>query len=278
MALSKEEIDTIKDGVNKARKKSMAFAFAKKRKDGSKEPLLLIDKTESLVKKTIRVDGQPPLMWGWIEMVDNKKTMAFVVDTGKPKELQQAMLKGLKKAHTILNKAKILSREDYDAELASADAEKLAAKADKADPKAKGKESKGADKQASGDLETEAVSIETSAKALMADPKKLTNKELRDVTLGARNFSDEKGGDPGRLKSIVEAGTAERSRRRKVMGRAKEANIRLEDARKERTTAQAAISSGKPGDKEFDAAVKGLERNLSELKNQRDRLKKGLGL
>jgi hypothetical protein len=118
MALSKEEIDTIKEGVNKARKKSMAFAFAKKRKDGRKDPILLIDKTESMVKKTIRVDGAPPLMWGWIEMVEDKKRMAFIVDKGKPKELQQAMLKGLKKAHTILNKAKIVTREEFDAELA----------------------------------------------------------------------------------------------------------------------------------------------------------------
>ena len=38
MALSKEEISEIKLGVNKAKKKVMAFAFAKKRKDGGKDP------------------------------------------------------------------------------------------------------------------------------------------------------------------------------------------------------------------------------------------------
>jgi hypothetical protein len=115
MALSKDEIAEIKDGVNKAKKKAMAFAFAKKRKDGGKDPILEIDLKESMVKKTIKAIGAPPLMWGSLQMI-NKQTMAFVVDKGKPKEIQQAINKTLKKAHPMLGKAQVLTREQFDSE------------------------------------------------------------------------------------------------------------------------------------------------------------------
>ena len=40
MAMTKDELDSIKLGVNKAKKRAMAFGFAKSRKDGGNDPLL----------------------------------------------------------------------------------------------------------------------------------------------------------------------------------------------------------------------------------------------
>ena len=114
MAISKEELQTIKNGVNKAKKKPMAFAFAKGRKDGAKEPVLEIDLRPSAVRKSIRETGKPPLMWGSLQMLDGK-TMAFIVDKGKVKPMQQALMKGLKKAHPLLTSARVLTREEFEA-------------------------------------------------------------------------------------------------------------------------------------------------------------------
>ena len=142
MALSKEELNDIKTGVNMAKKKSMAFAYAKTRKDGTKDPLLLIDKTTSLVKKGIMASGGKPHSMGKVLMQDEgemKGCLTFVVEKGKAKDVEQGMKLGLKKAHPLLNKAAFMMEKDFFALQDQIAADATASKEDGAEDSKEGK-------------------------------------------------------------------------------------------------------------------------------------------
>ena len=109
----------------KAKQKTMYFGFAKTRKPirgqavdkaKLKDPLLIIEKTASKVQKDIRAKGVPPHSMGEIRMV-TKDTLGFVLEKGKPKELKLALLK-IKKAHTLLNTAQVITRAELEESLA----------------------------------------------------------------------------------------------------------------------------------------------------------------
>ena len=197
MALSKEELKEIKDGVNKAKKKSMAFAYAKTRKDGSKDPLLLIDKTTSLVKKGIMAQGGKPFTMGKLLLQDEgeyKGVLTFVVEVGNAKQVEQGMKLGLKAAHPLLPKAAVMIDKDFFALQDKIEAE---AKANKTKKSAKAaKADKVSDKDAPGPKEA-AKAAEVAKK--VTKTRNAAEKRLKDL----RGWKNDPKADVGQMKGHI---------------------------------------------------------------------------
>ena len=186
MALSKEELKDIKKGVDLAKKKAMPFAYAKTRTDGSKDPLLLIDKTRSLVKKGIMVGGGKPHTLGTLLMADEgdlKGRLVFVCETGKAKDVEQGMKKGLKQGHALLNKAAFLMVKEFDAieDAIAADAKGAKDEGGKADSKEAGK---------AAESQKKALKTRNAAENRLADLKKWTKDPKADVGKMESHVSD----------------------------------------------------------------------------------------